>query len=72
VHLDLVFNLLGAFRHPVLVPSWRPNGGFLTPEQWTAALQANGFGGVRVYPDIAAIREAYPGFVAAAIIGRRA
>ena len=31
-------------------------GGFLTPEQWTAGLLANGFGDVRVVPDIAAIR----------------
>jgi hypothetical protein len=27
---------------------------------------------VRIYPDIAAIREAYPSFVVAAIVARRA
>ncbi len=72
LHLELVFNLLSAFRDPVLVPGWRPNGGFLTPEQWTAALQANGFADVRIYPDIATIRAAYPSFVVAAIVARRA
>ena len=72
LHLELVFNLLSAFRDAVLVPGWRPNGGFLTPEQWTAALEANGFVDVRIYPDIATIREAYPSFVVAAIVARRA
>jgi SAM-dependent methyltransferase len=72
LHLELVFNLLSAFRDPLLVPGWRPNGGFLTPEQWSAALEANGFEDVRIYPDIAAIRAAYPSFVVAAIVARRA
>jgi SAM-dependent methyltransferase len=71
LHLELVFNLLPAFRDPVLVPGWRPNGGFLTPEQWSAALEVNGFGDVRVYPDIASMREAYPGLVVAAVAARR-
>jgi SAM-dependent methyltransferase len=72
LHLELVFNLLSSFRDAVLVPGWRPNGGFLTPEQWTAALAANGFEAIRIYPDIAAIRDAYPSFVVAAIVARRA
>ena len=72
LHLELVFNLLSSFREAVLVPGWRPNGGFLTPEQWTAALEANGFRDIRIYPDIAAIRGAYPSFVVAAIVARRA
>ncbi|MEX0959347.1 MAG: class I SAM-dependent methyltransferase [Burkholderiales bacterium] len=72
LHLELVFNLLTAFREPVLHPDWRPNGGFLTPEQWTAALQANGFADVRIFPDIAAIRDAYPEFAIATIVARRA
>jgi len=71
-HLELVFNLLSSFRDAVLVPGWRPNSGFLTPEQWRAALEANGFEDVRVFPDIAAIRDAYPSFVAAALVARRA
>lgn len=72
LHLELVFNLLSSFRDAVLVPGWRPNGGFLTPEQWTAALAANGFEAIRIYPDIAAIRDAYPSFVVAAIVARKA
>jgi len=72
VHVEFVFNLLGTFRDPVLAPPWRPNGGFLTPEQWRAALEANGFTDVQVFPDIAAIREVFPSFVVAAIVATRA
>ncbi len=71
LHLELVFNLLGSFRDALLMPGWRPNGGFLTPEQWTAALEANGFEDIRMFPDIAALRDAYPSFVIGAISARR-
>ena len=43
-----------------------------TPEQWTAALQANGFGGIQIIPDIASLRDDYPSFLVTAIIARRA
>jgi SAM-dependent methyltransferase len=72
VYVEFVFNLLGAFRDAVLVPGWRPNGGFLTPEQWCAALAAAGFAAPAVYPDIAALREVFPQFVVAAVSARRA
>jgi len=72
LYVEFVFNLLQSFRDPVLVPAWRPNGGFLTPEQWTAALAANGFGAIEIFPDIAEIRAAYPQFVVAAVVARRA
>ena len=72
VYVELAFNLLASFREPVLVPGWRPNGGFLTPGEWTQALAANGFADVRVYPDIGAIRETFPQFVVAAVTARRA
>ena len=72
VYVEFVFNLLQAFRSPVLVPEWRPNGGFLTPEQWTKALEANGFRDVRIVPDISAIRNVYPSFVVAAVVARKA
>jgi SAM-dependent methyltransferase len=72
IYVEFAFNLLGTFRDAVLVPEWRPNGGFLTPEQWTAALAANGFADVRVFPDIATIRQDIPQCVVAAISARRA
>jgi SAM-dependent methyltransferase len=72
VYVEFLFNLLEAFRAPRLVEPWRPNGGFLTPEQWTAALEACGFRDVTVYPDIARLREVCPSFVVAAITAARA
>ena len=64
---EFVFNLLESFRAPQLHPAYRPNGGFLTPEQWTSALEAAGFRDVRLLPDIGRIRETFPGFYVAAI-----
>jgi SAM-dependent methyltransferase len=69
--LELVFNLLESFREAKTVLPWRPNGGFLTPAQWRGALQANGFADARIYPDVEAIRAAYPSFVCAALVARR-
>ncbi len=67
IYPEFVFNLLETFRAPRLEPGWRPNGGFLTPGQWTAALETAGFADVRVLPDIARVREVFPTFYAAAL-----
>jgi SAM-dependent methyltransferase len=72
IYIEFVFNLLESFQHPRLVPDWRPNGGFLTPEQWALALGANGFRDVEFFPDVRSIRDAYPSFIVAAITARRA
>jgi len=72
VYVEFVFNLIEAFREPVLDAGWRPNGGFLTPEQWTAALLANGFRDVGLVPDIVANRDDYPAFVIAAVSALKA
>jgi SAM-dependent methyltransferase len=67
VYVEFLFNLLEAFRAPRLVVPWRPHGGFLAAEQWSAALTACGFRGVEVVPHIGRIREICPQFVVAAI-----
>jgi SAM-dependent methyltransferase len=64
---EFVFNLLETFRSPRLHPAYRPNGGFLMPEQWTEALEAAGFRDVRMLPDITRIRDEFPGFCVGAI-----
>ncbi|MEM6796161.1 MAG: class I SAM-dependent methyltransferase [Acidobacteriota bacterium] len=71
LYTELVFFLLESFRSPELDPSWRPTGGFLTAEQWTAALEHAGFAGVEVVPDIATIRPHYDNFVVASLSARR-
>ena len=68
---EFIFNLLETFRAPRLDPDYRPNGGFLTPEQWMAALGASGFVDLRVFPDVARMRSVAPIFCLAAIAGRR-
>jgi hypothetical protein len=60
VYVELAFNLLAAFR------------GFQTAQAWTGVLAANGFRDVCVYPDVGALRAAFPQFVVAAISARRA
>jgi SAM-dependent methyltransferase len=72
IHSEFIFNLLESFRAPRLVDPWRPNGGFLTPEQWTAALETCGFTEVNLAPDIARMRQVIPALVVAAIVARRA
>jgi SAM-dependent methyltransferase len=64
---EFVFNLLQTFRSPCLHPDYRPNGGFLTPEQWSGALEAAGFRDVRLLPDVRRIREDFGGFHVAAL-----
>jgi SAM-dependent methyltransferase len=63
---EFVFNLIRTFRAPRLHPRFRPNGGFLTAEQWTSALETSGFRDVRLIPDIGRIRNLFPTFYAAA------
>jgi len=64
---EFIFNLLERFRTPRLHAEYRPNGGFLTPEQWTAALHAAGFTGVRTFPDAARLLDVVDDFEVAAI-----
>ena len=72
IYVEFLFNLLEAFRAHRPADRWRPDGGFLTPEAWVAALEAGGFRDARVYPDIARIREVCPAFVVGAITAVRA
>jgi len=51
----------------VLHPTYRPNGGFLTPEQWLGAMKAGAFADVVVLPDIAALRDRFPDFNVGAV-----
>lgn len=72
IYVEFLFNLLEAFRAPRPRDPWRPDGGFLTPEGWVAALEACGFSDAAVYPDVARIREVCPAFVVGAVTATRA
>jgi SAM-dependent methyltransferase len=67
IYPEFVFNLTETFRAPRLHPIYRPAGGFLTPEQWQAAMEAAGFADVRFLPDIVRVRPLVPDFLVAAI-----
>ena len=71
IYVEFLFNLLDSFRAPRLVDPWRPNGGFLAPEQWKAGLDAGGFRDVAIAPDILRIREICPACVVAALTAVR-
>ena len=60
IYIEFIFNLMETFRSPVLHPIYRPNGGFLAPEEWPGAMEAAGFVDVRMLPDIPTLRALPP------------
>ncbi|MFN8544687.1 MAG: class I SAM-dependent methyltransferase [Candidatus Binatia bacterium] len=71
VGAELPFRLLESFVDVTLDPLRRPTPGFLTAEHWIGALVRAGFAQVAVVPDAVRLRAIYPGFLAAAVCGRR-
>ena len=67
LYAEFIFNLIQTFRSPRLHSVYRPNGGFLTPEQWKGAIESAGFGDTRFVPDVMRIRRDVPDFFASAI-----
>jgi len=67
LYAEFIFNLIETFRSPRLNVLYRPNGGFLTPDQWKAAIEAAGFVGTRFVPDVMRIRRQAPDFFVSAI-----
>jgi SAM-dependent methyltransferase len=67
VHPEFVFQLLEAFRGPLLDPEVRPEPGFLDAPSWRAALERAGFRAVRFIPEFEAAVAAYPEHSLAAI-----
>ena len=67
IYIEFIFNLMETFRSPVLHPRYRPNGGFLAPEEWQGAMEAAGFVDVRMLPDIPSLRVRFPHFQVGAV-----
>jgi SAM-dependent methyltransferase len=67
IYAEFIFNLIQTFRSPRLHPVYRPNGGFLTPDQWKGAIESAGFADTRFVPDVMRIRRTVPDFFASAI-----
>jgi len=71
VDAEFPFQILESFAHVELDPATRATHGFLTAEEWLAALGRVGFAGLEVVPDAIRLRSFYAGFLAAAVCGRR-
>lgn len=71
IAIEMVFEQLRSFTRVELDPEVRPAHGFLSPEDWRAALVASGFADVTVVPDLERIRDHYERFFTGAICGRR-
>jgi len=67
IYAEFIFNLIQTFRSPRLHPVHRPNGGFLTPDQWKGAIESAGFADTRFIPDVMRIHQEVPDFYAGAI-----
>jgi SAM-dependent methyltransferase len=67
IYAEFIFNLIQTFRSPRLHPVYRPNGGFLTPDQWKGAIESAGFADTRFVPDVMRIRRQVPDFFVSAI-----
>ena len=67
LYAEFIFNLIETFRSPRLHPVYRPNGGFLTPDEWKEAMEAAGFVDTRFVPDVVRIRGQAPDFFVSAI-----
>ena len=67
IYAEFIFNLIQTFRSPRLHPVYRPNGGFLTPDQWKGAIESAGFTDTRFVPDVMRIHQKVPDFYASAI-----
>jgi SAM-dependent methyltransferase len=67
VYTEFVFNLIQTFRSPRLDEAHRPNGGFLTPQQWKGGIESAGFTDTRFLPDVMRIHREVSDFFAAAI-----
>jgi len=71
VAAELPFQLLPGFVDVELDPELRPRAGFLTAEQWQAALAAAGLREVATVPDVPRLVALHPVFFGAAVCGRR-
>ena len=71
VGAELPFQILASFVDVELDPATRRTPGFLTAEEWLAALGRAGFTDRTLVPDAIRLRAIHPGFYAAAVCGRR-
>ncbi len=67
---EFAFHLLLAFRDVEVGTHFRPEKGFLTGEDWSAALKVSGFKNIEIYPEPKSAVEAYPNHYLGAFVAR--
>ena len=70
IYPELMFQILDGYIDVRTDPAIRPAPGFLTSEEWSAALAETGFGDCKIVPDQARIREIYRWFFVGAVCAR--
>ena len=71
IYVEFVFNFLENFTGVATDPETRPNHGFLTPQNWRAALRAAGFERPEILPDVEELARHYDAFFVGAVSARR-
>lgn len=70
VAAEMAFQLFEGMLGVETDPELRPEPGFMTPELWTANLEAAGFEDVTVVPDVSELARYYPKLSTGAVCGR--
>jgi SAM-dependent methyltransferase len=70
IYTEFLFAFLESYRSVPLGPL-RSTPGFLTVGEWRDNLAVAGFAEISIVPDVEAIQQIFPEFVAAAIVARR-
>lgn len=70
VAAEMAFQLFEGMLGVETDPELRPQPGFMTPELWTTNLEAAGFEGVTVVPDVSELARYYPKLSTGAVCGR--
>jgi SAM-dependent methyltransferase len=70
IYPELIFQVLESYTNVQTDPAIRPNPGFLTPEQWSAALTETGLAEHEIVPDPVRIRDLYRLFFVGALCAR--
>ncbi len=71
IYVEYIFNFLENFVNVVKDPETRPTHGFLTPDNWRAALARGGFEKVEILPDVEELAKEFPKFFVGAITAKK-
>lgn len=71
IHAELIFQILDSFNDVITDAEFRPNPGFLSPQQWQQVFRLAGFKSVELTPNLQQIYPLCPNFYTGVICGQR-